>query len=266
MSDILEGDFKRIDEFERACKRYKRWCFDKVLEYKYDKNPSSELARKWSELFEILWRTEYIWREDLVAQTMDDNLAADGRYLRVYFVQEMENLGKKVDLGDHNDWPASVFEALLGLSWKIDDRLTWDSDIGAQSGKYFWIFLENLGLNKYTNYRIRRSRKQSFYEINDILYTWMERRYGENGEGSIMKIEGLGASGFGLNWCNCDEGRVKNGIMPAPKNQKINGFFEKVYINTPCLKNCAKFGATQKMGLKENISNYWFQANYAFIT
>ena len=121
---------------------------------------------EYSELLFFLYYTEFYW-----VVRRDKNRAEDGLELREKFENET---GQYCDLCG----PCSLLEVLIALAIRCENDLMYmyDPDSGDQTSRWFWMFLDNLGLLEYDNGRFDPD------EISDILFHFMDREYGPEGE------------------------------------------------------------------------------------
>ena len=120
-------------------------CYDKLLSQMFD--------------------TEFVW-----TVPYDSNRASDGLQLRrLYFRETGELL--------HMEDRCSVLEMLVALCRRCEDELTYDPDFGDRTGYWFWIILQNLGLDAYDDYGFDRD------SVDTILERFLMRDYDRNGFG-----------------------------------------------------------------------------------
>lgn len=127
--------------------------------------------------YEILW---VLANYDFVAvHPMDENRIADALDLRCEFWngRGQERLFKKE--------PASVLEVLIALARRGERDVMFDPELGDRSYVWFWIMMENLGLDKYAYYGALNSRKNR-EKVNEILDIFVGRRYDRAGHGGIF--------------------------------------------------------------------------------
>lgn len=144
---------------------YYRWLVqflgDEYLEMNYQK------------LLYKLYATDFYWELEY-----DGNRATDGLYLRTLFTEEMRgNLGvSKIVTGA----PCSVLEMLLALAKKTEHDIMYNPFYGDRTCKWFWVMLENLGLDIYDDY--------GYFEesVDRILYVFMHHLYASDGSGGGM--------------------------------------------------------------------------------
>ena len=80
--------------------------------------------------------------------------------------------------------PCSVLEMLIGLSRRMG-YLFLGSKYERPYGEWFWILIENLGLEYFDNDQIDFL---GLDEIDVILDVWLDRRYERNGEGGLFPL------------------------------------------------------------------------------
>lgn len=120
------------------------------------------------DLMRILYSTEFDW---LIHA--DRNRAQDGVELRTDFLRELNMESDPFWF----DAPCSVLEMLIAFS----DRACFQTDMSSR--KWFWIFLNNLGIDEY-----RRVSRSDIRHIEEILYSFVHRTYDANGNGGILPI------------------------------------------------------------------------------
>lgn len=108
----------------------------------------------------------------------DDNRAEDGKELRQIFLDSIDE-----PYHDHF-WMAhecSILEMLIALA----DRVSFESR--DTLGRWFWVFLSNLGLASCTDYYYKNSR-HGHHEVDRDLRALNERTYGSNGVGGLFPL------------------------------------------------------------------------------
>ena len=138
----------------------------------------------------------YIWLRDLVGNregyslllkqldsipftwifALDENRSAGGILLRGRYAYEFS-----VDEDDVRKGPCTVFEMLIALAGHMAEQL--DETIEPQIGKWFWVLVHNLHLDKFDddNYDARG--------VDYIISCWLNRNYTEKGEGSLFPLK-----------------------------------------------------------------------------
>lgn len=145
--------------------QYFKWLCAKVffLEH-YASTPS---LTHWK-LLRILHSTEFVW---LISG--DDNRVQDGLELRDEFIIGYTDIK---DVRIHQE-SCSILELLIGFS----RRAEFMTDTRAKD--WFWEFLTNLDLNKYTDgYDFDPA------DVEEILDTFIWRTYDRNGRGGILPV------------------------------------------------------------------------------
>lgn len=143
---------------------YFKWLYSQVEEVR-----SKAPAHTYWRLFEILHNKEFIW---LIPN--DDNRIADGKYLRVEFLNF-----QRIDTSDRSwmDADCSFLEMLIALS----RRLAFEAEGGPR--EWFRHLLETLELADLTD-----AVPIPEDEVNDILDTVIWRTYRPNGEGGLFPL------------------------------------------------------------------------------
>lgn len=73
----------------------------------------------------------------------------------------------------------TVLELLISMAFEADDVM-FDNDIGSRPNQWFWLFIQNLGLDICTDDRFFSMESQ----ITNIITRWLDRRFSRNGDGS----------------------------------------------------------------------------------
>jgi len=117
----------------------------------------------------------------------DDNRALDGVKLREQFQTELVDEGffddemdfeNFVQNHDFNTKPCSLLEMLIALAQRMDFILLDDDRILTNVPKWFWKFIDNLGLKPTAN----------LDKLNLIVESFLEREYEKNGAGGLFPI------------------------------------------------------------------------------
>jgi hypothetical protein len=138
---------------------------------------------RYSELCFALHSIDFVWVLEL-----DEDRAEDGLSLRrKYYEQDISE-----DWIMFLDKPCSVFEALIGIARRMNYILE-DEDSNDMSFMYFWEFIKNLGLKKYSNVRLKGRPKElielDLIDIQTICDDWMNRNFGPDGSGTPFPLE-----------------------------------------------------------------------------
>lgn len=144
---------------------YYRWLVQ-LLEDEY-------LKMNYQKLMWKLYTTDFYWELDY-----DGNRAADGLYLRTLFIEELRSpfASKKIV----ENAPCSVLEMMIALARKAEHDIMYNPMYGDRTDKWFWVMLENLGIDAYDDYGYFEE------EVDRILYVFMHHLYAPNGCGGGM--------------------------------------------------------------------------------
>lgn len=122
----------------------------------------------YSELLNILYKTEFIW-----LLSGDDNRAEDGTDLRADFIRESK---LDIDASWFNDG-CSILELLVGFS----KRAAFETELNSR--EWFWHFIQNLGLSGFYDGLFDAS------VVDDILYNFVWRTYEYDGTGGLFPLK-----------------------------------------------------------------------------
>lgn len=139
--------------------QYFRWLYSQV---------GSTTRRAHWNLLRQLHQKEFVW---VVAN--DDNRLEDGRDLRYEFRQETH---QELD-HDWLDEGCSMLEMFVGIC----RRLEFES--GMSTREWFWILLENLHLQDFTD-----DHEGFEQDVDEILDTVIWRTYAEDGTGGLFPL------------------------------------------------------------------------------
>ena len=132
--------------------------------------PDGQKRSDYSELLTALNNTEFTWTVN-----HDENRAADGIQLRTIYEDET---GEWCDQGG----PCSVLEMLLALSIRCDSEIMYDPYEPNRADKWFWMMIENLGMDIFVN----GSFVQDGY--NSAIFRFLGRKYGKSGQFCLFPI------------------------------------------------------------------------------
>ena len=133
------------------------------------------LEKNYSKLLSALFYKEFTWSIEY-----DENRAADGLSFRKIFCEEFGESPKTPYL-----WPfsgCSVLEMMLGIARRCEDELIYNPEKGDQTGEFFWLMIENLGLDIYDDYGYFEE------EVERILERFLDRKYPPSGEGNLFRL------------------------------------------------------------------------------
>ncbi len=112
----------------------------------------------------------------------DDNRAKDGLQLRDRFLDGLD--------ADYPDdvlpWPCTVLEMLIALANRMDFIL-FDHSKGSRYAIYFWLFINNLKLQKYNNDDKNVEKKEKFNRL--VLKKFVKREYQADGKGGLFPLD-----------------------------------------------------------------------------
>lgn len=110
----------------------------------------------------------------------DDNRGMDGLELRDNFI---DNGGGQHALPFAQ---CSVLEMLIGLSFRLEfetSQSKWEKTFN----QWFWILIDNLGLDYHSNKEL--SKEEYRHKILISCVRFLERRYKSNGEGGLFPLQ-----------------------------------------------------------------------------
>ena len=131
--------------------------------------------QNYSKLLNALFEKEFIWSLE-----WDENRAKDGLGLRRIFTKEFRNLPE-----NGRFWPflgCSVLEMMVAMARRCNDELIFNPEKGDQTGRIFWVMLENLGLDIYDDYGFFED------EVDEILDRFLGRKYDFDGSGNLFQL------------------------------------------------------------------------------
>jgi hypothetical protein len=149
--------------------RYFNWLYDQVFRVRDEESPISYVM--------VCTQMHAIHFNDSVPN--DDNRTRDAEQLRYEFISTFRGVEVQ-DFADlHSLGKSTIFEVLIGLARRCDYIV----EIGP--AQWFGIFLENLGLMKYSdaNFVPRDSLR-----IDRILRTFNDRTYSPSGRGGLFPL------------------------------------------------------------------------------
>lgn len=148
---------------------YFEWLYKKIGVVS-ERNPN----RSYWKLARLLYQMPFYW---VVAN--DDNREADGKDLRVEFIDECDIQDVEVN------WlqiDCSVLEMLVALA----HRAAFTSTTSGEAGDWFRIFLDNLKLRQYNDARYDEDAEP---KIQRIIERLVDRTYSSKGVGGLFPLE-----------------------------------------------------------------------------
>lgn len=115
----------------------------------------------------------------------DENRAVDGKNLRKVFSTVKGYNDDLLDLIYRN--PCSMFEMMIGMAHRMDYSLQDRRHQNNGIEKWFWILVDNLGLEPF--YKNDKNGENKFESNKRIIEDFLERRYYENGRGGLFPLK-----------------------------------------------------------------------------
>ena len=156
----------KLEDFENA---YRNWM-ERLMK-----------GSRYNVLFDIMYDTEFRWKDDI---PRDSDRAANGRYLRVRFAEE---IGASVN-PEWLDWPCSFLEFLVALALAIEDNIMYDPAVPDQETDIFWEMMDNCGLSKLDNESLTLMGMDGYSRADKIMSTVMDRTYDYNGYPGLFPL------------------------------------------------------------------------------
>lgn len=116
-------------------------------------------------LMRILFEREFRWTNDL-----DANRARDGLDVRAIYL-------------DHDHSPCSWLEMLIGLA----QRMSFIQ--GGEVSYWFWELIQNLGLDRMRDSKLRRGYGRQSYLVKNKLQRIEDRTFDFDGSGGIFPLQ-----------------------------------------------------------------------------
>ena len=146
---------------------YFRWLLDTVM---YEEMKRS--GRSYLYLLKHMRSVQFTWSID-----KDVNRAEDGKYLR-YTYQEISGQSGEIK------GACNFLEMCIALATRMNDDI-FDADPTARPARWFWIMMENCGLDRYTD---------EFYDEDDvdkIIERIIKRQYTRTGKGGFFPLKSV---------------------------------------------------------------------------
>lgn len=105
----------------------------------------------------------------------DQNRAEDGLDLRYRFDRKNH---------DQITGPCSVLEMMLALAIRCEETIMDNTVYGNRTGQWFWSMITNLGLGSMEDRKFDRDY------VDNVVKTFLERRYEPNGKGGLFTVNG----------------------------------------------------------------------------
>lgn len=154
--------------------RYFLWLVD-VVGRSFNYPSEDDFPNNYMVLFHFLHGIEFRWVID-----NDINRAADGIDLRGRFATESR--GNFYAYRDALMGPCSVFEALVALAKRCEESIMEEADFGDRTGQWFWIMIQNLGLDAFDNSHFDGEM------VSRIVDIFLDREYEFDGSGGGLFV------------------------------------------------------------------------------
>ena len=133
--------------------------------------------RKYQSLIDDLSDISFVWR-----LPMDENRDLDAIDLRMNYLVD-NNIYFPDLVSAMRKVPRSCLEVLAALSRRIEINFNGDIEVEDDYSRWFWIMIENLGLNKFDD---------RHYDHGIVVYKlqiWLQRKFDISGNGSIFPLK-----------------------------------------------------------------------------
>lgn len=135
--------------------------------------------RSYWKLTKALFITEFIY-----FVPNDDNRAEAGRLLREEFLDTHHGSWRMADVDNLLTPACSLLEMLIAFAKRADFH-AFEGTMEGGAGGWFWKFMENVGLNQYTDAYLKGNRLE---EVERILERINRRTYKPNGQGGLFPL------------------------------------------------------------------------------
>lgn len=137
------------------------------------------IRKSYKELLWYLFEKEYVWHVEL-----DENRAADGVDIRSEYISEKGLFDEPVAM-DLEIRPCSLLEMLIAFAARIERDVTGEPG-NDHPEKWFWMFIENLGLKDASDSNWRKVPVRE--HVRDQVEMFLERDISYNGEGGLFPL------------------------------------------------------------------------------
>lgn len=139
-----------------------------------DSKPAKHLS--YVKLLWYLHSTEFTY-----IMPMDANRYADGIDLRYRFGYETNHedpvIASCLDVN-----PCSLLEMMVALAFRCEEHIMYEPDKGDMAGRWFWMFIKNLGLEDMYDSRFDEE------QANSVIWRLLNREYAPDGRGGLVYI------------------------------------------------------------------------------
>lgn len=154
------GTLAKVGKLEAFATSYLQWLRELVDE-----------QNRYSFLINFLFELEFVWVVE-----RDFNRLKDGCSLRDKF---SDYSGLECE-ESWIDWPCSILEMLIGLSYRIETVL-YDPSDGDRLSKWFWVMVSNMGLRGCTDDNVAGDLETARAYICKQVDGMINRKYDEEG-------------------------------------------------------------------------------------
>ena len=151
---------------------YFEWMCSLVRDSKPLKNVS------YRDLLWYLHSTEFVY-----IIPMDANRSSDGIDLRYRFGHDNHYedpvIASCLDVN-----PCSMLEMMVALAFRCEEHIMYDPNKGDMAGRWFWMFIKNLGLGDMCDSRFDES------QANSVIWRFLNHDYSPDGKGGLVWIPG----------------------------------------------------------------------------
>lgn len=113
---------------------------------------------------------------------LDKNRGADGKDLRLRFVETTKDYDYRHVYLYLYDYPPTMLEVMVALSIRCEENIMRDDNYGDRSGEWFYGMLCSSGLDIYSDEFFDKD------EVAEIVNRILERKYSKNGKGGLFTL------------------------------------------------------------------------------
>lgn len=159
---------------------YFEWFLEMLAYYLGSDDEYDDAPMNYRLLFRALFDYEFTW-----TNKYDDNRAQDGLDLRQMFIDECL-ITDPDDLKYLDTKPCSMLEMMFALALRCEKEVMSNPYMGNQTYKWFWLMIQNLGFEQYTDDMMDDEAYNDIFNRLDIV---VSRRYKSSGEGGLFPLE-----------------------------------------------------------------------------
>lgn len=172
----MKSDFERLHIQTSVREDYFRWLADLV------EGITEHPSTSYRGLLYVLFEKEFYH-----TVPNDDNRSSDGITLRQEYISLMG-----FDKDDRKEerlalsGPCRFLEMLIALSRRCEDDVMYDPKKGDQTRNWFFLMIQNLGLDIYYDANFDCTSQANISKVIDIV---IDRQYSENGDGGLFPLK-----------------------------------------------------------------------------